>query len=133
MSHVSNGNVQMSSPWFTTDMMCQLDVLGHDGDPFHVDGHQVHILKQSHKVGFSCLLQCSHCGNLEAKIMLEVSGNFSDQMTKWSMVDHQLHTLLISQNLTKHNGARMEMVWMMCRPGQLIHQNSDKNVAQALT
>ncbi len=29
--------------------------------------------------------------------------------------------------------AGMEAVWMVHRLGQLIHQNSDKNVAQALT
>ncbi len=45
MSYVSNKNVQMSSPWFTTDTTCQLDVLGHDGDPFCMDGYQVPILK----------------------------------------------------------------------------------------
>ncbi len=65
--------------------------------------------------------------------MLEVSSNFSDQTTKWSMVDHQLCTLLILLNLMKHNSARMETVWMMCRPGQLIHWNSNKNVAWALS
>ncbi len=76
--HESKNKVQMSSPWFTTDMTCQLDVLGHNGDMFHMNGHQVHILKQSHEVSFSCLLQCSHCGNLKAEIMLEVGSNFLD-------------------------------------------------------
>ncbi len=36
-------------------------------------------------------------------------------------------------NLLQHYGARTEVVQMACRPGQLIHQNGDKNVAQALT
>ena len=133
MYHVSDRNVQTSSPWFTMDMTCQLDVLGYDGDPFHIDGHQVHILKQSHKVGLSCLLQCSHYSNLKAKITLEISGYFPDQMTKWSMVDHQFCTLLVLANLMQYNGAGMEMVWTACRPGKLIHQNANKNVAQALT
>ena len=81
-------NVWTSSPWFTTDLMCQLDVLGHDGDLLCMDGHQIHILKQSHKVGFSCLLQCSHCSDLKVKITLEVSVDFLNQVTKWSMADH---------------------------------------------
>ena len=131
--HESKNNVQTSSPWFTTDTTYQLDVLGHNGDTFHMNGHQVHVLKQSHEVSFSCLLQCSHCGNLKAEIALEVSSNFLDQTTKWRMADHQLHTLLVVSDLTKRNGAGMEMVWMACRPGQLVHRNSNKNVAQALT
>ncbi len=114
-------------------MTCQLDVLGHDGDTFCMNGHQVHILKQSHEVSFSCLLQCSHSGDLKAEIVLEVSSNFPNQMTKWCTADHQLRTLLVASDLMQCNGARTEMVWMACRPGQLVHQNSNKNVSWALT
>ena len=31
-----------------SDAMCQLDVLGHDGDPFGVDGAKVGVLKETH-------------------------------------------------------------------------------------
>ena len=35
----------------------QLDVLGHDGDPPGMDGAEVGILKQSHKVRFCSFLE----------------------------------------------------------------------------
>ena len=41
---------------FSTDSPGQLDVLGHDGDPSGMDGTEVVILKQSHKVCFGSLL-----------------------------------------------------------------------------
>ena len=43
---------------FSTDSPGQLDVLGHDGDPPGMDGTEVNILKQSHEVRFSSLLEC---------------------------------------------------------------------------
>ena len=43
---------------FSTDSPGQLDVLGHDGDPPGMDGAEVGILKQSHKVCFGSLLKC---------------------------------------------------------------------------
>ena len=36
----------------------QLDVLGHDGDTPGMDGTEVGVLKQSHKVCFGSLLEC---------------------------------------------------------------------------
>lgn len=39
------------------DAPCQLDVLGHDGDTFGVDGTQVGVLKQPHQVRLARLLQ----------------------------------------------------------------------------
>ena len=39
------------------DTTCQLDVFGHDGDTFGVDGAQVGVLKQTHQVGLAGLLQ----------------------------------------------------------------------------
>ena len=41
----------------STDTTCQLDVFGHDGDTLGVDGAQVGVLKQTHQVGLTGLLQ----------------------------------------------------------------------------
>ena len=46
------------SDLFSTDSPGQLDVLGHDGDTPGMDGAEVGILKQSHEVCFSSLLEC---------------------------------------------------------------------------
>ena len=46
----------------STDTTCQLDVFGHDGDTLGVDGAQVGVLKQTHQVGLTGLLQrTNHC------------------------------------------------------------------------
>ena len=37
----------------------ELDVLEHDGDPLGVDGAEVSVLEQSHKIGLGSLLQIS--------------------------------------------------------------------------
>ena len=37
---------------FTTDASCQLNIFGHDGDLFCMDGTQVGVFKESHQVGF---------------------------------------------------------------------------------
>ena len=34
----------MSSPQFATDTVHQLDILGYNGDPLGMDGHQIDIL-----------------------------------------------------------------------------------------
>ena len=40
-----------------TNPPCQLDVLGHDGDPLGVDGTQVGVLKKTDEVGLGSLLK----------------------------------------------------------------------------
>ena len=41
----------------STNTTGELDVLGHDGDAFGMDSAQVGILKQTHQVSFTGLLQ----------------------------------------------------------------------------
>lgn len=48
----NNNHLSPLSPYPTG----QLDVLGHDGDTFCVDGAQVCVLKQTHQVSFTGLL-----------------------------------------------------------------------------
>ena len=64
----------------------QLDVLGHDGDPLGVDGTEVGVLKQSHKVGLAGFLQGHHGGALEAEVSLEVLSNLPHKA-----LERQLH------------------------------------------
>ena len=62
-----------------TDAPGQLDVLGHDGDTLGVDGSQVGVLKETHEVGLSSLLEGKDGGRLETEISLEVLGNLPHQ------------------------------------------------------
>ena len=56
----------------STDAAGQLDVLGHDGDTFGVDGAQVGVLEESDKVSFRCFLESLDGGSLESQVSLEV-------------------------------------------------------------
>ena len=48
-----------------TDSAGKLDVFGHDGDTFGVNGTQVGVLKQTNKVGLAGFLKGHHCRALE--------------------------------------------------------------------
>ena len=58
---------------------CQLDVCGHDGDVFSLDGTEVGVFKKSDKIGFRGLLECHQGCQLEPDIMFEFLSYFSDQ------------------------------------------------------
>lgn len=55
---------------FTTNAPGQLNVLGHDSDALGVNGAQVGVLKQTHQVSLSCLLESENSVALEAKVRL---------------------------------------------------------------
>ncbi|KAF3848057.1 hypothetical protein F7725_021085 [Dissostichus mawsoni] len=78
------------------DTTCQLDVFGHDGDTFGVDGAQVGVLKQTH--------QSSDGSTLETQIGLEVLGDFSHQTLEGQLADQQLSGLLVTTDLTQSHG-----------------------------
>ena len=63
----------------STDPPGQLDVLGHDGDPLGVDGAEVGVLKETHEVGLTGLLESHHSGALEAEVGLEILSDLSDE------------------------------------------------------
>ena len=55
----------------STDAAGELDILGHDGHPLGMDSCQVCVLKQTHQVGLSGLLQCQDRAALEAQVCKE--------------------------------------------------------------
>ena len=75
---------------FSTNPPCQLDVLGHNGDPLGVDGAEIGVLKKPHKVCLASLLKSHHGGALEAQISFEVLGNLTNQPLEWQLADQQL-------------------------------------------
>jgi hypothetical protein len=91
---------------FATDTAGQLDILGHDGHTFGVDGAQVGIFEQSNQVGFRGFLQSKHGRSLESKIGLEVLGNFTNQTLEWKLADEQIGRLLVTTDLTKGDSSR---------------------------
>lgn len=76
------------------DASRQLYVLGHDRDALRVDGTQICVLKQSHHVGFSCLLERQYRLRLEAEVVLVLLGDLAHETLEWQLADKQLGRLL---------------------------------------
>ena len=60
--------VVISSGTFTADATGKLDVLGHDGYTFGVDGAKVRVFEKAYHVSLGSLLQCEHCLGLETEV-----------------------------------------------------------------
>ena len=65
-----------------TDTTSELDVLGHDGDALGVDGAEVGVLEEVHKVGLRRLLEGQDGVGLEAQVRLELLGHLPDEALK---------------------------------------------------
>ena len=90
---------------FTTDTSGQLDVLGHDGHTFGVDGAQVGIFEKTDQVSLASLLESHDGGALESEIGLEVLGDLTDETLEGELADQQLGALLVTTDLTKSDCA----------------------------
>ena len=91
---------------FTTDAAGQLDVLGHDGDTFGVDGAQVGVFEEADKVGFRGFLKGKNGRPLESKVGLEVLGDFTNQALERKLADQEIGRFLVSADFTKGNCSR---------------------------
>ena len=74
----------------STDPPGQLDVLGHDGNPFGMDSAEVGVLEEPNKICFTSLLKSHNSGALEAQISLEVLSNLTNQPLERQLADQQL-------------------------------------------
>jgi hypothetical protein len=98
---------------FAPDPPGQLNILGHDGHAFGMNGTQVGVLKQAHQVRLSCFLQGKYCTALEAQITLEVLCNFSHETLEWKSSDQQLCALLVAPYFSKCNCTRAVTVGLL--------------------
>ena len=78
-----------------TDPPSQLDILGHDGHPLGMDGTEVGVLKETHKVSLASLLKSHYSRALEAQVSLEILSNLADQPLERELADQQLGRLLV--------------------------------------
>ena len=86
---------------FPSDAASKLNILGHDGHSFGMDGAQVGILEQGNQVRLGGLLKSHDSGSLESEISLEVLGNLSNKPLERKLADQQLRALLITTNLSQ--------------------------------
>ena len=76
----------------------QLNILGHDGHPLGVDGTEVGVLKESHQVSLTSLLESHHSRALEPQVSLEVLSNLTDKTLEGQLADEQLSGLLVPRS-----------------------------------
>ena len=81
---------------FSANSTGQLDVLGHYGDMFGVDGTQVGVLEQTDQVGFASLLKSQHSGALKPQVGFEILCDFSNQTLERQLADQQFGRFLIA-------------------------------------
>jgi hypothetical protein len=95
----------------------ELDVLGHDGDAFGVDGAEVGVLEEPDEVRLGGLLKRGDGGALEAEVGLEVLRDLPHQALEGQLADEQLCALLVLADLPEGDGARAEAVRLLHAAG----------------
>ena len=88
-----------------TDAPGKLDVLGHDGDTFGVDGAQVGVLEESNQVSLRCFLESLDGRSLESQVSLEVLGDLTDKTLEGQLADEKLGGLLVATDLAEGHGS----------------------------
>ena len=98
---------------FTTDSAGELHVLGHDGNTFGVDGAKVGVLEEANHVSFSGFLESENSGALETKVVLELSGDLTDESLEGELSDEELGALLETSDFTESNGSGSEAMGLL--------------------
>ena len=80
-----------------TDPSSQLDIFGHDGDPLGMDGAEVGVLKEAHKISLASLLKCHYSRTLEPQVSLEVLCDLTNKALERQLADEQLCRLLVPE------------------------------------
>ena len=78
-----------------------------------MDGADVGVLEQPHQVSLACLLNGHDSRSLEAKISLEILGDFPDKPLERPLPQQQFGRLLVPSDLPQCNSAGPEPVWLL--------------------
>ena len=98
---------ELSSSALTTNAARQLHVLGHDGHALGMDGAEVCVLKEAHKIALGCLLQCHDGAALKAQVCLVVLSNLTHKALEGQLANEELCRLLVLPDLTANAQAHM--------------------------
>ena len=101
----------------STDAASQLDILRHDGNTLSVNGTQVGVLEESNQVGLGGFLESQDSGGLEAKIGLEILGNFANETLERSLADQEIGRLLVLADLSKSDSSGTVTVGLLDTSG----------------
>jgi len=75
-----------------------------DGDTLGVDGAKVGVLEKRDEISLNGLLKSTDGRRLEAKVALEVLGDFTNETLEWELADEELGRLLVATDLTESDG-----------------------------
>merc|ERR1719285_302873 len=81
-----------------------------------MDGAEVSVLKESHKVSLASLLKSHHSRTLESQVSLEVLSNLTNQPLEGQLSDQQLCGFLVPPDLPESNCARPVAVGLLHTP-----------------
>ena len=99
------------------DMACQKDVSRFYSHTLSMDSTQVGIIKETHLVVFSNLLQCLDSMNLKVQVMFPMLLCYlMHQTQKRLLVDEELGTPLILAYLTDSHHPMLVLLWPLSPP-----------------
>merc|ERR1711929_37893 len=71
-----------------------------------MDGTEVGVLKETHKISLASLLKCHYSRTLEPQVGLEVLSDLTNKTLERQLADQQLSGLLVPPYLPECNSAR---------------------------
>jgi len=83
-----------------------------------MDGTQVGIFEEGHKVGLNGLLEGTDRRRLEAQVGLEVLGDLTNQTLEGELSDEELGGLLVTTDLTESDSTRLVSVGLLDTSGR---------------
>ena len=83
-----------------TNAASEVNVLGHDRDALGVDGAEVCVFKKTDEERFGRLLERLHRLCLEAKFVLKVVGDLTNETLKGQRSKEEFAALLVAPNLS---------------------------------
>ena len=78
-----------------------------------MDGAEVGVLEETDHVGLGSLLEGKDGGGLEAEVVLELRGDFSDESLEWKFSNEEFSALLESSDFSESNCSWSESVWFL--------------------
>ena len=102
LKQTSGRRMRLKMEVLSTDMMGELDILGHYCNALHADCTKVSILQKAGQIILCSFLQSQDHTHLEVQIIFaNFLGNFVDQMQKGALVHEELSALLELADLTE--------------------------------
>ena len=76
-----------------------------------MDGAEVGVLEETNEVSLRSFLESHDGGRLESKVVVEVTGDLSDESLEWELPEEEISGLLVSSDFSEGDGSWSESVW----------------------